>query len=189
MSGRDRMPDIPESERTPAQKEAAAEFEQLRKSPVFGPFVPLLRSPELMLAANRMGLYLRYNSALPLRVNEFVILLVAREWSNPVEWQIHHPIALKAGLDPAVAEAVAEGRRPEHMAEDEAIAWDFVTELHRTRGVSDRTYARARDAFGEQGVIDLAGLCGYYGLLAMTMNVARTELPGTSPSDLPKLPE
>jgi 4-carboxymuconolactone decarboxylase len=185
---RDRMPDIPDAERTPEQRKAAEEFEALRKSPVFGPFVPLLRSPELMLAANRMGLYLRYNSALPLRVNEFVILIVAREWSNPVEWQIHHPIALKAGLDPAVADAVAEGRRPEHMGEDETIAWDFVTELHRTRGISDATYARAREAFGEQGVVDLAGLCGYYGLLAMTMNVARTELPGAPPGTLPKLP-
>ena len=185
---RDRMPDIRDAERTAEQRKAAEEFEALRKSPVFGPFVPLLRSPELMLAVNRMGLYLRYNSALPLRVNEFVILLVAREWSNSVEWQIHHPIALKAGLDPGVADAVAEGRRPEHMEEDETIAWDFVTELHRTRGVSDATYARARDAFGEQGVIDLAGLCGYYGLLAMTMNVARTELPGAPPATLPKLP-
>ena len=185
---RDRMPDIPDAERTSEQRKAAEEFEALRKSPVFGPFVPLLRSPELMLAANRMGLYLRYNSALPLRVNEFVILLVAREWSNPVEWQIHHPIALKTGLDPAVADAVAEGRRPEHMEEDEEIAWDFVTELHRTRGVSDATYGRAHGTFGEQGVVDLAGLCGYYGLLAMTMNVARTELPGAPPATLPKLP-
>ena len=184
----ERLPALPPEEWSEAQKEAAAEFAALRGTSVFGPFVPLLRSPELLKAANRMGLHLRYHSTLPLRVNEFVILLIAREWSQPIEWHIHHPIALKAGLDPATAAAVAEGHRPERMEEDEAIAWDFVAELHRTKGVSDATYARAVAAFGEEGVIELAGLCGYYGLLAMAMNVARTALPpGTAPG-LQKLP-
>lgn len=184
----ERMPQLPPELLTEAQKAAAAEFLELRKTPVFGPFVPLLRSPELLRAANRMGLHLRYNSTLPLRINEFVILLVAREWSQPVEWQIHHPIALKAGLDPAIADAVAEGRRPERMAEDEAAAWDFAAELHRNKGVSDKTYACAKAAFGEEGVVELAGLCGYYGLLAMTMNVARTALPPDATPGLPPLP-
>jgi 4-carboxymuconolactone decarboxylase len=185
---RERLPALAPEEWSEAQKEAAAEFAALRGTSVFGPFVPLLRSPELLKAANRMGLHLRYHSSLPLRINEFVILLVAREWSQNVEWHIHHPIAVKAGLDPAVAAAVAEGRRPERMEEDEAIAWDFVTELHCNKGVSDPTYARALAAFDAEGVVELAGLCGYYGLLAMTMNVARTALPpGTAPG-LEKLP-
>jgi 4-carboxymuconolactone decarboxylase len=184
----ERLPALPPERFTEAQKAAAAEFEELRGTPVFGPFVPLLRSPELLRAANRMGLHLRYHSSLPLRINEFVILLVAREWSQKIEWHIHHPIALKAGLDPAVAAAVAEGRRPGHMADDEAVAWEFVTELHRNRGVSDPTYARALAAFGEEGVVELAGLCGYYGLLAMTMNLARTALPPGAAPGLEKLP-
>jgi 4-carboxymuconolactone decarboxylase len=184
----ERLPALAAAALTEAQKTAAAEFRELRRTEVFGPFVPLLRSPELLRAANRMGLHLRYRSSLPLRISELVILLVAREWSQPVEWHIHHPIALKAGLDPAVADAVAEGRRPEPMAEDEAAAWDFATELHRSKGVSDPTYARAKAAFGEEGVVELAGLCGYYGLLAMTMNVARTALPPDARPGLPALP-
>jgi 4-carboxymuconolactone decarboxylase len=185
---RERLPALAPEDWSEAQKEAAAEFAALRGTSVFGPFVPLLRSPELLKAANRMGLHLRYHSSLPLRINEFVILLVAREWSQPIEWHIHHPIALKAGLDPAVAAAVAEGRRPLQMAEDEAVAWDFVSELHRNRGVSDPTYARALAAFGAEGVVELAGLCGYYGLLAMAMNVARTALPPGAAAGLEKLP-
>lgn len=184
----ERLPALAPEALTEAQKAAAAEFLELRKTEVFGPFVPLLRSPELLRAANRMGLHLRYRSSLKLRVSELAILLVAREWSQQIEWQIHHPIALKAGLDPAVAEAAAEGRRPERMAEDEAAAWDFATELHRNKGVSDPTYARAKAAFGEQGVVELAGICGYYGLLAMTMNVARTALPPDARPGLPTLP-
>lgn len=185
----ERLPALPEERLDEAQKAAAAEFLELRGTPVFGPFVPLLRSPELLRAANRMGLHLRYNSTLPLRISEFAILLVAREWSQPVEWHIHHPIALEAGLDPSIVAAVAEGRRPERMAEDEAAAWDFVTELQRNKGVSDPTYARAVAAFGETGVVELAGICGYYGLLAMTMNVARTALPPGARSGLKKLPD
>jgi 4-carboxymuconolactone decarboxylase len=184
----ERLPELAPEHLTEAQKAAAAEFLELRQTPVFGPFVPLLRSPELLRAANRMGLHLRYHSTLPLRINEFVILIVAREWSQQIEWQIHHPIALKAGLDPAIAAAVAEGRHPERMAEDEAAAWDFTTELHRNRGVSDATYARAEAAFGEEGVVELAGLCGYYGLLAMVMNVARTALPPGATPGLARLP-
>jgi 4-carboxymuconolactone decarboxylase len=184
----ERLPALAPEHLTEAQKAAAAEFQELRKRPVFGPFVPLLRSPELLRAANRMGLHLRYRSSLPFRLSEFVILLVARQWSQPIEWQIHHPIALEAGLDAEIAAAVAEGRRPGHMQEDEAAVWDYVTELHRNKGVSDATYARTLAAFGEEGVVELAGLCGYYGLLAMVMNVARTApAPGAAP-DLPTLP-
>jgi 4-carboxymuconolactone decarboxylase len=182
------MPEIPPAQLTDAQKQAAGEFQTLRKTPVFGPFVPLLRSPELMLAANRMGLYLRYNSVLPLRISEFAILLVARHWSQPVEWQIHHPIALKAGVAPGTAAAIADGRRPDAMNEDEAVVWDFTTELQSNKSVSDRTYSRALETFGEQGVVDLTGICGYYALLAMIMNVARTAAgPGEKPA-LPSLP-
>lgn len=108
----ERMPEIPDGSLSPAQAEAAAAFRAERGVPVFGPFVPLLRSPELMLCASRMGQYLRYGSVLPLRISEFAILVVAREWSQPVEWAIHHPIALKAGVAPETAQALAEGAAP-----------------------------------------------------------------------------
>jgi 4-carboxymuconolactone decarboxylase len=183
----DRMPEIPPDALTDAQREAAEAFAAERGVPVFGPFTPLLRSPELMLCASRMGLYLRYNSVLPLRISEFAILIVARLWSQQLEWHIHHPIALKAGVAPETAEAIAEGRRPTTMSADETLAYDFSTELQHNRAVSDPTYAAVVARFGEQGAIDLTGINGYYALLAMTMNVARTALPDGAARPLPPL--
>jgi 4-carboxymuconolactone decarboxylase len=170
----DRLPPIAESQMTEAQKQAAAEFRTARGVPVSGPFHPLLRSPELMTRTRAMGDYLRYKSALPPRLSEFVILITAREWTQQYEWNAHYQIALKAGVDPATAQAIGEGRRPAAMTEDEQILYDFCQELHRTKNVSDATYARARSRFGEQGVMDAVGISGYYTLLAMVLNTART---------------
>ena len=183
----DRLPPLAPDQLDAEQKAASEAFLAARKVPVFGPFVPLLRSPELMNGARAMGDYLRYRSALPPRISEFVILLTARQWTQDLEWKIHRPIALKAGVDAATVQAVAEGRRPETMSEEEAAAWSFTTELARNRSVSDPTYAAALARFGERGVMDMAGICGYYTLLAMTTNVARTP-PGEGPS-LPRLPD
>lgn len=181
----DRLPPIPVERQTAEQRAAAEAFLETRKVEVFGPFTPLLRSPELMLSAKTMGDYLRYRSSLPSRLSELAILIIAREWNQPVEWEIHQPIALSAGLPKAVVDAIAARRRPAVMAEDEAVVFDFLTELNRDRHVSDAAYARALKAFGETGVVDLTGIAGYYTLLAMTMNVART--PTTVP-DGPRLP-
>ena len=183
----DRMPEIPPEAYTQAQAAAAEAFRAERGVPVFGPFVPLLRSPDLMQCASNMGLYLRYNSVLPLGISEFVILVVARLWSQQFEWHVHAPIALKAGVAPETARAVAEGRRPATMSADEALVYDFSIELQHNRAVSDPTYAAVVARFGEQGAIDLAGLNGYYALLAMTMNVARTGLPDGAARPLPPL--
>ena len=106
----DRLPPIPADALSPEQKAASEAFLAARKTPVFGPFVPLLRSPELMTNASNMGLHLRYRSVLPLRLSEFIILITAREWTQQLEWHIHAPIALKAGLDPAIVAAIREGR-------------------------------------------------------------------------------
>lgn len=179
----DRMPEILASDLTPAQRKAADAFVAVRKMPVFGPFVPLLRSPELMGAARSMGDYLRFRSALPPKISELVILITAREWTQEVEWQIHRPMALAAGLDPAIVAAVKDGREPRGMADDEAAAYAFATELQRDRAVSRPTYDRAVGLFGEEGVVDLAGVCGYYTFLAMVMNMAATPLPrGAKPA-------
>ena len=184
----DRMPPIPEGALTEAQRKAAAAFAAERRRPPFGPFVPLLRSPELMLRAAAMGEYLRYRNALPRRLSELAILMVSRLWTQQFEWHHHLPDAVAAGLDPATAEAIAEGRRPEPIAEDEAIVYEFAVELERNRSVSDATYARARERLGEQGIIDLVGICGYYGLLGMVMNVARTPLPAGARPPLAPFP-
>jgi len=180
------MPEIPADKMTEAQKKAAQEFAAGRGTPVFGPFVPLLRSPEMMLRAKAMGDYLRFKNSLPAKLSEFVILITARQWTQQYEWDFHYPIALKAGLSSEIAKALADGRRPQNMPADEELVYDFLTELHETKSVSDATYARAVARFGEQGVIDMIGVNGYYTFLAMVMNTARTALP---PDHKPALPE
>ena len=184
----ERLEAVPPERYDPAQREAAASFEALRGVPVFGPFEPLLHSPEVMTNASRLGEYLRYRSAIGTRLSEFVILLVARDWSQDYEWHVHAPIALREGVAAETVAAIADGRRPDGMSEDEETCWTFATELLRTRRVSDPTYGRALARFGERGIVDLAALVGYYGLLAAAMNTARTALPegGTR---LPRFPE
>ena len=106
----------------------------------------------------------------------------AREWTQQYEWTHHYGFAVKEGLAKSVIEAIADGRRPDKMSEDETAAYDFAIELHRRRSVSDPTYARALKLYGEQGIIDLVGLCGYYSFNAMMMNVSRT------PADMDDVP-
>ena len=171
------MPPLEADQMTEAQQKAAADLVAGPRGRLIGPFVPLLRSPEFMSRLQRTGEYLRYHSALGARLNEFVILLTARQWTQQFEWFAHYPIALKAGVKADIAKAIAEGRRPAGMAEDEEVAYDFLDELFRTREVGDTAYARAVTKFGEQGVIDMLGVAGYYSMLAMIMNVARTPLP------------
>ena len=178
----DRMPPLPAESLTGAQRDAAAELVKGPRGAVFGPFVPLLRSPDLLTPLQKTGEYLRYKSALPPRLSELAILLVARRWRQQVEWHIHAPIAEQAGLARMHIDAIAEGRRPEGLQDDEATLYDFLTELQQNHAVSDTTYGRAVEHFGERGVVDLCGLCGYYTTLAMVMNAAQTALPdGVSP--------
>lgn len=178
----DRMPEIPADKMTPEQKKAADDFLAERKVPIFGPFIPLLRSPEVMLRAKAMGDYLRYKSVLPAALNEFAILITARHWTQEYEWAVHQPIAVKAGLKAEITQAVAEGRRPQGMSADEDIIYEFCTELHQNQSISDATYARTLARFGEQGIIDLTGVNGYYTFLAMVLNATRTALPkGAAP--------
>jgi 4-carboxymuconolactone decarboxylase len=175
-SAQDRMPPIPPEKMTDAQKKAVDEFKAARNAELSGPFVPLLRSPEVLSRARAMGDYLRFKSVLPPRLSEFAILIAARQWTQQYEWDAHHALAMQAGLRPEIAAAVAEGRRPEKMAEDEDILYTFLMELHRNQSVSDASYQRMVARFGEQGVVDAIGIQGYYTLLAMVMNTARTPL-------------
>jgi len=184
----DRMPEIPPGKMTEAQKKAADEFVAGRGTPVVGPFVPLLRSPEVMLRAKAMGDYLRFKSVLPPRLSEFAILITARQWTQQFEWGVHSTIAVKAGLSPEIVKAVAEGARPAGMSEEETIVYDFCTELHHNKSVSDATYGRALAKFKEQGIIDLVGINGYYTFLSMVMNVARTPPPKDAESTLASFP-
>jgi 4-carboxymuconolactone decarboxylase len=176
-TAQDRMPAIPAERLTEAQKKAIDEFTAARKVAPSGPFIPMLRSPEVMNRARAMGDYLRYNSVLPPRLSEFAILIAARRWTQNYEWDAHAGLAAKGGLSADIISAVADGRRPDKMAEDEDILYRVCTELHENQSVSDPTYARALGAFGEQGVIDIVGISGYYTLLAMVLNTSRTPVP------------
>jgi 4-carboxymuconolactone decarboxylase len=175
MASTERLPPIAADRMTKEQRLAAEEFKAGRGYDLLGPFAVMLRSPEVMLRAKAMGDYLRFRNVLPKRVSEMVILMTARQWTQEFEWSHHYTYALEAELSPSIVAAIADGRRPEAMAEDEAAAYDFASELQRRKSVSDTTYARARACYGEPGVIDLIGIIGYYSLLAMMMNVARTK--------------
>jgi 4-carboxymuconolactone decarboxylase len=182
----DRMPPIPAEAMTQAQKDAVEQFCALRGVDIDGPFVPLLRSPGLLAPLHQVGMHCRYNNALGLGLSEFIILLVARRFSQSVEWAIHAPVALKAGVDAQTIAAVLEGRRPTTMSDSETAIYDAVHELWLSQGWSDATYASMKQQFGEAGIIDLAGTVGYYSTLAMMMNVTRTDAPGGYA--MPRLP-
>ena len=184
----DRMPPMPVETLTEAQRRAVDEFKAARGAEISGPFVPLLRSPEVMTRARAMGDYLRFKSVLPPRLSEFVILLTSRRWTQQYEWNAHQPLALQGGLKADIVKAVAEGRRPDGMAPDEQAVYALVDEVQRNQSVSDPTYAAARTAVGEQGVIDTLGIVGYYTMLAMVMNTARTPLPAGGSAGLAPFP-
>lgn len=142
-----------------------------------GPFNAWLRSPLLGERLQKVGEYIRFNSSLPQRLNELAILVTARYWTSQYEWYAHLILALKAGLDPKIAATLAQNKRPAKMKKDEAAVYDFCTQLHQKKNVSDAVYQRAVAQFGEQGVMDLIGACGYYTAVSMTLNVARVALP------------
>ena len=178
----DRLPPIPAEKQTPEQRKASEAFRANRKQDVFGPFVPLLRSPEVMLRAMAMGDYLRYRTVFPTKLNEFIILITARHFTQQYEWYVHYPIALKEGLSRDVADAIADGRRPASLSEDEQLIYDFCTELLLHHGVSDPTYAHAVARFGEQGTIEMVGVVAYYTFQSMVLNTARTPSPPGAPA-------
>lgn len=184
----DRLPMIPPDQYTPEQQKAAEEFEAARKTPVFGPFEPLMYSPEVMTLARSMGDYLRYKPKIGTTLSELVILITSRTWTQDYEWHVHAPIAAKVGIKPEIIEAIRDGRRPTGMSEDEEIVYDFTTELQQNKRVSDTTFARAEKQFGKPGVVDLTAISGYYTFLAMELNAARYGLPKDG-KPLPRLPE
>lgn len=182
-----RLPDIPPAQYDADQKKAAEEFQAARKVPLSGPFQAMMYSPEVMSRARAMGDYLRYHSAIGNTLSELVILVTARAWSQGYEWAAHQPIALKAGISKEIVDAIAEGRRPTAMSDDEAIVYDFTMELQANKSVSDATFAKAEKRFGKKGAVDIAGISGYYTFLAMQLNVARFPVPASAPP-LPRFP-
>jgi 4-carboxymuconolactone decarboxylase len=185
---RERMSKLSPESMTEAQRKAAAELASGPRGEVRGPFNVLLRSPELMTPLQKVGEYLRFRCQLDRRIAEMATLIAARHWTQVYEWNAHHPLALKAGLKPEIAQAIAEGRRPTGMVVDEEIVYDVLIEALQNKSVSDVTYERGIKQFGEQNLVDLLAIAGYYAMLALLLNVARTQLPEGREPGIPHFP-
>ena len=149
-----------------------------------GPYNVLLRSPELGNLAQQFGAHTRFNSSLPLKLNELAILLIARFWTSQFVWWAHKRIAIEAGLDETVVHAVATGQKPPEMASDVAAVYGFCNELLVSRRVCDETYAALIGQFGEPGVVDLMATMSYYTLVSMSLNVDQYPLPEGAAAEL-----
>jgi 4-carboxymuconolactone decarboxylase len=174
---------------TPPQKAWADEIAVPPRNAKFGnpPYRAYIRNPDLAPKLTALSEYLRWNSSLPPRLSELAILITAREWTAQYEWFAHYPLALKGGLDPKVAEAIAAGKRSDAMQDDEAALYDLATALYRDRKVSDPIYNAALEKFGERGIMDIIGIIGYYDLVSMTLITMQAGAPNDSVSPLPVL--
>ena len=171
---RERLPMPAADAMTAQQREAADALIAGPRKGVYGPFLPLLRSPQLLERVAKVGEYLRFDSALDARIREFATCIAARHVTNQFEWLMHAPLAVKAGVPEAAIEAVRVGARPKGLRADEEAALDFAIELLHTHGTSEPTYAAALAQFGEQGVVELATLVGYFVMVSWLMNVGHT---------------
>jgi len=170
------------------QKPFADEILKVSSIGLSGPYNMMLRSPVMGQRMFAMLDYLRFNTSVPKRLNEFAILIEARLWTSQVEWTAHYPLALKAGLPQSVADDLKVGKRPASMQPDEAAVYDICMELARDHVVSDVTFKKAREAFSDQQIVDLITVSGVYITLAMLSNTAEDKTPGGKEPPLQPLP-
>jgi 4-carboxymuconolactone decarboxylase len=160
-----------------SQKPLGEQIMKISSVGIGGPYNPLMRSPVLGQRLFDLFHYLRWETSVPTKLNEFAIIIIARQWRSQVEWFAHAPLATKAGLKAEIIAELKEGRRPSGMAEDEALVYDFVTELTTTQKVSDETFARAKKMFNDQQIVDLTGVAGNYVMVAMMLAMAEETVP------------
>src|ERR1700761_6425289 len=172
-----RFPLLTMDQLSAAQKPLGEEIMKISSVGIGGPYNPLMRSPGLGQRLFDLFHYLRWESSVPTKLNEFAIIIISRQWRSQVEWFAHAPLAAKAGLSANVIAELKENKRPSGMAEDEAVVYDFVTELTTTKKVSDETYARAKKIFNDQQIVDLTGVAGNYVMVAMMLAMAEQGLP------------
>jgi 4-carboxymuconolactone decarboxylase len=172
-----RFPQLAIEQVSEQQRPLAEQILKVSSVGLGGPYNPLLRSPVLGQRMFDLLYYLRWNTSVPLRLNEFAILIIGRQWRSQVEWFAHAPLAIKAGLAPEVVAELKANKRPTTMKPDEAIVYDFVTELSTSRQVSDATFKRAKDMLGEQQVVDLTAVAGTYVTIAMLLAMAEEDVP------------
>ena len=172
---------------TPAQREVAAEIAAGPRGEMRGPFLALIHNAELARGIQRLGEHLRFHNKLPMATLEIAVLVTAREWSCQYEFFMHDRIARKAGLAPAIIEAIARGKEPAGMTPDEALVYKASKQAHATGRLDDETFAAARERFGLDGTLDLLALNGYYSMMAMVLNTAGLPLPENAAPPLAKL--
>jgi 4-carboxymuconolactone decarboxylase len=177
MTKQPRFPQLTMDQLDAAQKSVGEEIVKVSSVGLGGPYNPLIRSPVLAQRLLDLFHYLRWETSVPMRLNEFAILIIGRQWRSQVEWYAHAPIAAKAGLSAEIIAELKAGKRPSNMAEDEALVYDFVTELTATHKVSDQTYARAKKIFSDQQIVDLTAVSGNYVMVAMLLAMAEQSVP------------
>ena len=151
------------------------------------PYRAYIRNPDLAPRLTAMTDYLRWNTSLPPRLSEMAILITARQWTAQYEWFAHYPLAIKGGLDPRILSAIAQGKRPDNMKDDEAALYDLAMALYRDKKVSDPVYKAALEKFGERGIMDIIGIMGYYDITSMTLITMQAGPPNESVPPLPEL--
>jgi len=160
-----------------SQKPLGEQVMKVSSIGIAGPYNPMLRSPVLGQRLFDLFHYLRWETSVPIRLNEFAILIIGRQWRSQVEWYAHAPLAAKAGLAPEIIAELKAGKRPSNMSEDETVVYDFVTELTTTKKISDPTFARAKKVFNDQQIVDLTAVAGNYVMVAMMLAMAEETVP------------
>lgn len=172
-----RFPQLTPEQLSEQQKPLGEQILKVSSVGLGGPYNPILRSPVFGQRMFDLLYYLRWNTSVPLRLNEFAILIIGRQWRSQVEWFAHAPLAIKSGLSPEIVAELKTGKRPSSMKPDEAIVYDFVTELTTNHAVSDETFKRAKEILGEQQVVDLTAVAGTYVTVAMILAMAEEGVP------------
>jgi 4-carboxymuconolactone decarboxylase len=172
-----RFPQLTMDQLDDKQKPLGEQVMKVSSVGLAGPYNPMMRSPVLGQRLFDLFHYLRWETSVPTKLNEFAILIIGRQWRSQVEWYAHAPLAAKAGLSPDIIAELKAGKRPSNMADDEAVVYDFVTELTTTQKVSDETFARARKVFNDQQIVDLTAVAGNYVMVAMMLAMAEETVP------------
>src|SRR5580700_9653434 len=172
-----RFPQLTMDQLSDAQKPLGEQIMKISSVGIGGPYNSWMRSPVLGQRLFDLFHYLRWETSVPTKLNEFAILIIGRQWRSQVEWYAHAPIAAKAGLSADIIAELKANKRPSNMAEDEALVYDFVTELTTTHKVSDETYARTKKVFNDQQIVDLTAVAGSYMTVAMMLAMSETTVP------------
>jgi 4-carboxymuconolactone decarboxylase len=181
-----RYREIAATEMNPAQKLVHDQIVAGKRGRFGGPFQLLIRAPEICGHASALGEHLRWGTSLPDRLSELAIITTARFWRAQYEWYAHAPLAEQAGVPKAAVEAIRTGGTPHFTAADETLIYRICSEIFRTQRLSDESFAAAVAALGENGLVEVIAIIGYYTLIGNTLNVFQVALPAGEPLPFPE---